>query len=92
MLERHLFELVYLGPTNISQVLSPYSESPPKVLLSGFRSRCHMVVKGAFPEFRVQQGLDQLIQLYTLAGFDRAELLSIASHIQSSVRHGQKKT
>ena len=69
MLETKPLELIYQGPTNISQVLSPFSASPPKVLLSGFRSRCHIVVKGAFPDFRVRQGLDQLIHLYTLAGF-----------------------
>ena len=89
MLECQPYELVYSGPTNVSQVLSPYSASPPKVLLSGFRSRCHIVSKGALPEFRVQQGLGQLIQLYTLAGFDRDQLLSIASQIQTSVRRGQ---
>ena len=54
MLETQPMELIYTGPTNISQVLSPYSASPPKVLLSGFRSRCHIVVKGAFPEYRVR--------------------------------------
>jgi hypothetical protein len=75
MLETMPLELIYCGPTNISQVLSPYSASPPKVLLSGFRSRRHIVIKGAFPEYRVQQGLDQLIDLYTLAGFSREELL-----------------
>ena len=31
MLECRPFELAYSGPTNISQVLSPYSASPPKV-------------------------------------------------------------
>ena len=31
MLECQPFELVYCGPTNISQVLSPFSTSPPKV-------------------------------------------------------------
>ena len=60
MLETKPLELIYQGPTNISQVLSPFSASPPKVLLSGFRSRCHIVIKGAFPAFRVQQGLTQL--------------------------------
>ena len=86
MLECQPFELIYQGPTNISQVLSPHSASPPRVLLSGFRSRCHIVVKGAYPEFRVQQGLDQLIELYTLAGFDRAQLVSLATQIQSQSR------
>jgi len=81
MLEIQLLELIYTGPTNISQVLSPYSASPPKVLLSGFRSRCHIVVKGAFPEFRVRQGLDQLIHLYTLAGFHNEELQTISTQI-----------
>jgi hypothetical protein len=61
MLETKPLELIYQGPTNVSQVLSPFSVSPPKVLLSGFRSRCHIVVKGAFPKFRIRQGLDQLI-------------------------------
>jgi hypothetical protein len=78
MLETQPLELLYNGPTNISQVLSPYSASPPKVLLSGFRSRCHIVVKGAFPEYR---GLDQLIQLYILAGFSIEELTHISSRI-----------
>jgi hypothetical protein len=81
MLETKPLELIYHGPTNISQVLSPYSASPPKVLLSGFRSRCHIVVKGDFPDYRVQQGLDQLIHLYTLAGFPNEELHTISSHI-----------
>ena len=40
ILESRPFELVYCGPTNVSEVLSPLSASPPKVLLSGFRSRC----------------------------------------------------
>ena len=40
MLETNPFELIYCGPTNISQVLSPFLASPPRVLLSGFRSRC----------------------------------------------------
>ena len=81
MLETKPLELIYCGPTNISQVLSPFSASPPKVLLSGFRSRCHIVVKGAFPEYRIQQGLDQLIHLHTLAGFSSEELTSISSRI-----------
>ena len=81
MLETQPLELIYTGPTNISQVLSPYSASPPKVFLSGFRSRCHIVVKGAFPEFRVRQGLDQLIHLYTLAGFPNEELQMISTQI-----------
>ena len=71
----------YQGPTNVSQVLSPFSASPPKVLLSGFRSRCHIVTKGAFPEFRVRQGLDQLIHLYTRAGFPKEELYAISNQI-----------
>ena len=81
MLETQPLELIYAGPTNISQVLSPYSASPPKVLLSGFRSRCHIVVKGAFPELRVRQGLDQLIHLYALAGFSNEELQTISIQI-----------
>ena len=81
MLETKPLELIYQGPTNISQLLSPLSASPPKVLLSGFRSRCHIVVKGAFPDFRVRQGLDQLIHLYTLAGFPNEELHTISSQI-----------
>ena len=82
MLETRPLELIYSGPTNISQVMSPYSASPPKVLLSGFRSRCHIVAKGAFPAHRVQQGLDQLVDLYSMAGFNKQELLSLSSQIQ----------
>ena len=92
MLETKPLELIYCGPTNISQVLSPFSASPPTVLLSGFRSRCHIVVKGAFPIHRVQQGLDQLIDLYSLAGFQREELLHISSIIQRQHSSEPKKT
>jgi len=81
MLETKPLELIYQGPTNVSQVLSPFSASPPKVLLSGFRSRCHIVVKGAFLEFRVRKELDQLIHLYTLAGFPKKELHNISTQI-----------
>jgi hypothetical protein len=94
MLETKPLELIYQGPTNVSQVLSPFSASPPKVLLSGFRSRCHIVVRGAFPELRIQQGLDQLIHLYTLAGFPKEELHNISTQImiqhQNIQPHEQK--
>ena len=76
--------MIYQGPTNISQVLSPFSASPA-VLLSGFRSRCHIVIKGAFPAFRVQQGLNQLIHLYSRAGFPKEELQAISD--QLSIQH-----
>ena len=62
------------------------SASPPRILFSGFRSRCHIVVKGAFPVCRVHQGLQQLIQVYHLAGFDLEELNSISSQILSSMQ------
>ena len=81
MLETKPLELIYQGPTKISQVLSPFSASPPKVLLSGFRSRCHIVIKGAFPDFRVQQGLSQLVHLYTRAGFPKEELQTISDQL-----------
>ena len=81
MLETQPLELIYQGPTNISQVLSPFSASPPKVLLSGFRSRCHIVIIGAFPQLRVLQGLDQLIRLYTIAGFPKEDLQAISDQL-----------
>ena len=81
MLGTKPLELIYQGPTNISQVLSPFSASPPAVLLSGFRSRCHIVIKGAFPTSRVQQGLTQLIHLYTRAGFPKEELQTISDQL-----------
>jgi hypothetical protein len=91
MLETRPLELTYCGPTRLSQVLSPFSASPPKVLLSGFRFRCHIVVKGAFPAHRVQQGRDQLIHLYTLAGFSEEELNSISSQIVSQHQLAKEK-
>eukprot|EP00435_Cladocopium_sp_Y103_P069057 s357_g32.t1 len=79
MIATEPFELIYRGPTDISQVLSPFSASPPKVLLSGFRSRCHIVAKGAHPLHRVHAGIQQLIDLYTLAGFEATDLNRISS-------------
>ena len=81
MIETKPLELIYQGPTQVSQVLSPFSASPPSVLLSGFRSRCHIVIKGAFPSLRVQQGLSQLIRLYARAGFPNEELQSISNQL-----------
>ena len=81
MIETKPLELIYQGPTQVSQVLSPFSASPPSVLLSGFRSRCHIVIKGAFPSQRVQQGLAQLIRLYVRAGFPNEELQAISNQL-----------
>ena len=81
MLETQPFELICVGPTNMSQILSPFSASPPKVLLGESRSRCHILVKGAFPLHRVHQGFEQLIQVYSMAGFSVKELNSIFSQI-----------
>eukprot|EP00435_Cladocopium_sp_Y103_P073357 s107_g43.t1 len=84
MIATEPFELIYCGPTDTSQVLSPFSASPPKVLFSGFRSRCHIVTKGAHPIHRVHAGIQQLIDLYTLAGFEATDLQQISSQILSS--------
>ena len=92
MLETQPLELIYQGPTNISQVLSPFSASPPKVLLSGFRSRCHIVIKGAFPQHRVLQGLDQLIRLYTTAGFPKEDLQAISDQLLMQHQNCDSKT
>ena len=92
MLETQPLELIYQGPTNISQVLSPYSASPPKVLLSGFRSRCHIVIKGAYPQARVLQGLAQLIRLYTTAGFPKEDLQSISDQLLIQHQTCEKNT
>eukprot|EP00435_Cladocopium_sp_Y103_P071374 s863_g37.t1 len=78
------FELIYCGHTDISQALSPFSASPPAVLLSGFHSRCHIVAKGAFPVHRVHEGIGQLVDLYTRAGFGATGLERIASQIVAS--------
>eukprot|EP00435_Cladocopium_sp_Y103_P066968 s826_g29.t1 len=86
MIATEPFELIYCGPTDTSQVLSPFSASPPKVLLSGFRSRCHIVAKGAHPIHRVHAGVQQLIDLYTLAGFEATDLQQISSQILSSTQ------
>eukprot|EP00435_Cladocopium_sp_Y103_P043903 s2552_g12.t1 len=86
MIATEPFELIYCGPTDTSQVLSPFSASPPKVLLSGFRSRCHIVAKGAHPLHRVHAGIQQLIDLYTLAGFEADALQQISSQILSSTQ------
>ena len=90
MVETKPLELIYQGPTQVSQVLSPFSASPPSVLLSGFRSRCHIVIKGAFPSLRVQQGLAQLIRLYSRAGFPNEELQSISN--QLLIQHQNSST
>ena len=47
------------------------------------------VAKGAFPDHRVRQGLDQLIQLYILAGFPSDELHHISSPIMTLRQNGK---
>eukprot|EP00435_Cladocopium_sp_Y103_P013413 s3879_g3.t1 len=86
MIATELFELIYCGPRDTSQVWSRFSASPPKVLLSGFRSRCHIVAKGAHPLHRVHAGIQQLIDLYTLAGFEATDLQRISSQILTSTQ------
>ena len=66
MLETNPLELIYFGPTNVSQVLSPFFGIPSQSFARGVRSRCHIVVNGAFPTHRVQQGLAQLVDLFWL--------------------------
>ena len=39
------------------------------------------MIKGAFPEVRVRQGLEQLIHLHTRAGFPNEELQTISNQI-----------
>ena len=54
--ETQPLEVIYNQPRDTSQILSPTSASPPHVLLSGFRSRRHIVVKCAFPHLQKING------------------------------------
>ena len=81
MLEHNRWELIYNGPTNISQVLSPYSGITTQCSPHYFRSGATSSSKAHFQEYRVSQGLVQLIQLYTMAGFPNEELTQISSRI-----------
>ena len=57
MLETKPLELIYQGPTNVSQVLSPFSASPPKVLLTAdFVLVATSLSKGHFPTFVFVKG------------------------------------
>ena len=73
-LELDPFEMIYQCPRDLSQVLSPWSASPPVVLLSGFASRCSIVQKGAFPQHQITRGLHQLRDLYLCAGLKAEDL------------------
>lgn len=81
MIETHPFELGYCGPTNVSQILSPFSASPPRVLLSGFRSRVPHCGERCLSHV---QSPARINQIYHLAGFELEELNSISSQILSS--------
>ena len=82
-LELDPFEMIYQCPRDLSQVLSPWSASPPVVLLSGFASRCSIVQKGAFPQHQITRGLHQLRDLYLRAGL-KAEDLDVQGDIHIS--------
>ena len=58
MLETNPFELIYYGPTKVSQVLSPFSASPPRVLLSGFVPDATSSSRVPFPSTVFIKGLN----------------------------------
>ena len=86
--ETQPLEVIYNQPRDASQILSPTSASPPQVLLSGFRSRCHIVVKCAFPYQQKINGIHRLTETYEKAGFEPKELRQIAQ----SILHSLEKT
>ena len=83
--ETQPLEVIYNQPRDTSQILSPTSASPPHVLLSGFRSRCHIVVKCAFPHHQKIIGIHRLTETYERAGFEFQELHKIAQSILHSL-------
>ena len=85
-LELDPFEMIYQCPRDLSQVLSPWSASPPAVLLSGFASRCSIVQKGAFPQLQINRGLYQLGDLYLRAGFQAEDLDRILHRVSKQRR------
>ena len=85
-LELDPFEMIYQCPRDLSQVLSPWSASPPAVLLSGFASRCSIVQKGAFPQLQITRGLHQLRDLYLRAGFQAEDLDRILHRVSKQRR------
>ena len=80
-LELDPFEMIYQSPRDFSQVLSPWSASPPAVLLSGFASRCSIVQKGAFPQLQIQRGIQALRDLYLRVGFKSEDLDKIIRRV-----------
>ena len=78
--------MIYQSPRDLSQVLSPWSASPPVVLLSGFASRCSIVQKGAFPQIQIERGLHQLRALYLRAGFKAEDLDRILHRVAKQRR------
>ena len=87
--ETQPLEVIYNQPRDTSQILSPTSASPPHVLLSGFRSRYHIVVKCAFPHHQKIIGIHRLTETYERAGFEFQKLHKIAQSILHSL---EKKT
>ena len=75
------FEMIYQCPSGISQILSPFSASPPRVLLSGVASRCSIIKKGAFPRQRVLQAYGNLMDLYKKAGYSSTDPNRIVSRL-----------
>ena len=84
-IETQPLEVIYNQPRDTSQILSPTSASPPHVLLSGFRSRCHIVVKCAFPHLQKITGIHRLTETYERPGFESQELHKIAQSILHSL-------
>ena len=88
--ETQPLKAIYNQPRDTSKILSPTSASPPQVLLNGFRSRCHIVVKCAFPDHQKIQGIHRLTETYERAGFDPHELWKIAKSILTSLGMAEK--
>ena len=84
-------EIIYQLPHDPSQILSTSSASPPNVLLSGFRSRCHMVATCAYPHMQKVNGITKLIETYRRHGYDETSLQQIASDILYRSEHEKHK-
>ena len=65
-------------PTEMWQIKPANSAGSLNFLLSGFKSRLHLITTNTFPRQQASSFQDQLIQLYEQAGFKTSQLRLIA--------------
>ena len=79
-------EVRYILPTEDWQFRSTLSAGTESTLLSGYRSRVHIIIRGVFPRIKVRPTIQLLTDHYIKLGFCKVALDNVWKHCIYSTR------